>query len=75
MKQELQIHIDSERSRVTPKLHKSTSIMHDAKKFDVFVTDTVQLIRDHIDVEQWQYVSTKENPLLTWILLKGTSFN
>ncbi|KAJ8041407.1 hypothetical protein HOLleu_12215 [Holothuria leucospilota] len=61
VKKELQMHIDSEHfwchSQVV-----LAYINNDAKKFHVFVSNRVQLIRDLTDVKQWQYVSTKENP-------------
>ena len=32
------------------------------KRFKVFVTNLVQQIREHTDVSQWNYVSSKINP-------------
>jgi len=37
-------------------------INSDAKRFHVFVANRVQFIRDHTRVDQWQYVSTGNNP-------------
>ena len=37
-------------------------INSDARRFHVFVANRVQFIREHTEVKQWQYVSTKDNP-------------
>ena len=37
-------------------------INNDARRFHVFVANRVQFIRDHTRTDQWQYVSTQENP-------------
>ena len=37
-------------------------INNDTKRFHVFVANRVQLINDHTDKEQWNFVDTKNNP-------------
>lgn len=61
LKQELQMHIDGEHFWCDSQVVLAY-INNDAKKFHVFVSNRVQLIREHTDVKQWHYVSTKENP-------------
>ena len=33
------------------------------RDFKIFVANRAQFIRDHTDVQQWQYVSTHDNPV------------
>ena len=37
-------------------------IANNARRFHVFVANRVQQIREHTEVSQWRYVSTRENP-------------
>ena len=37
-------------------------IANDSRRFHIFVANRVQQIRDHSNVSQWHYVTTKENP-------------
>ena len=37
-------------------------LKNDIKQFKVFVTNRVQLIRDHSNFDQWHHVNTAENP-------------
>ena len=37
-------------------------IANEQERFHVFVTNRVQLIRDHSDLSQWRYVDTESNP-------------
>ena len=37
-------------------------INNDTKRFHVFVANRVQLINDHTDKEQWNFVYSKNNP-------------
>jgi len=61
LKQELQMHIDDEFFWCDSQVVLGY-ISNDAKRFHVFVANRVQFIRDHSRVDQWQYLSTQENP-------------
>jgi len=61
LKQELQMQIDDEFFWCDSQIVLGY-ISNDAKRFHVFVANRVQFIRDHTRVDQWQYVSTQENP-------------
>ena len=37
-------------------------ISNDARRFHIFVANRVQQIRDQNEIEQWNYVSTRDNP-------------
>jgi len=37
-------------------------ICNEARRFHTFVANRVQLIRDHTTTDQWNYVSTNDNP-------------
>ena len=61
LKEALDIHITSESfwrdSQVVLGYIKNKS-----QRFQIFVANRVQFIRNHTDVQQWQYVSTHDNP-------------
>ena len=61
LKQELQMHIDSEHFWCDSQVVLAY-INNDARKFHVFVSNRVQLIKENTDVAHWHYVPTKENP-------------
>ena len=37
-------------------------IRNESRKFKVFVANRIEMIRDHIDIHQWCYIGTKDNP-------------
>ena len=37
-------------------------IKNDQKRFQVFIANCVQVIRNHSSADQWWYIDTKENP-------------
>ena len=41
----------------------SDYIKNESKKFKLFVTNRIKLISEHSEVEQWDYVNTRENPV------------
>jgi len=52
----------------------STTILHyiksEKRRFPVFVSNRVQLIRDYSNISQWKYVDTHENhdyPVSKWL--------
>ena len=61
LKQELQMQIDDEFFWCDSQIVLGY-VSNDAKRFHDFVANRVQTIRDHTRVDQWQYVSTQENP-------------
>jgi len=61
LKEELQIKVDSEHFWCNSQIVLAY-ISNDAKRFHVFVANRVQYIRDHTRIDQWQYISTKDNP-------------
>jgi len=61
LKEELQMKIDSEQFWCDSQIVLAY-INNEAKRFHVFVANRVQFIREHTKVDQWLYVSTKNNP-------------
>jgi len=61
LKEELQLKVDSEYFWCDSQIVLAY-ISNDAKRFHVFVANRVQYIRDHTRIDQWQYISTKDNP-------------
>ena len=37
-------------------------LQNESKRFKVFVANRIQIIKEHSDVGQWQYVASKDNP-------------
>ena len=37
-------------------------IQNESKRFKVFVVNRIQIIKEHFEVGQWQYVASKDNP-------------
>ena len=37
-------------------------LQNESKRFEVSVTNRIQVIKEHSDVGQWQYVASKDNP-------------
>ena len=37
-------------------------IRNESRKFKVFVTNRIEMIRDHTAIQQWHYIGTKDNP-------------
>ena len=37
-------------------------LQNEPKRFKVFVANRIQIIKEHSDVDQWQYVASKDNP-------------
>ena len=37
-------------------------LQNESKRFKVFVANKIQIIKEHSDADQWQYVASKDNP-------------
>ncbi|KAK7933319.1 hypothetical protein WMY93_004215 [Mugilogobius chulae] len=61
LKSELEMHIDEEHFWTDSQVVLAY-INNEARRFHVFVSNRVQLIRETTDPRQWHYVSTAQNP-------------